>query len=73
MSEPAPARAGEIKPDPAEMHLVRCPNCARLIGEAKVLPGSLSRYRCQRCGEWTWLVGVATVAAAVVDAKAATA
>lgn len=41
------------------MHVVYCPNCSRAVGETKLQPGTLCRYRCKRCGEWTWLVGVA--------------
>jgi predicted RNA-binding Zn-ribbon protein involved in translation (DUF1610 family) len=73
MTEPgAKPRAGAIKPDPAQMHVVHCPNCSRAIGEVKVQPGSLNRYRCKRCGEWTWLVGVAAIPAPVVDVEAQT-
>lgn len=63
-------RAGAIKPDPGQMHVVHCPNCSRAIGEAKLMPGSLNRYRCKRCGEWTWLVGVAAVVEPMVDVEA---
>jgi transposase-like protein len=52
-------RAGTIRPDPAEMHVVYCPRCGRGMGETKLLPGTLNRYRCKRCGDWTSLVGVA--------------
>lgn len=69
---PYTPRAGAIKPDPAEMHVVHCPNCSRAIGEAKLQPGSLNRYRCKRCGEWTWLVGV-VAAPPAVDAEEKTA
>lgn len=59
-------RKGEIRPNPAEMHVIHCPNCSRVIAESRLQPGTLNRYRCKRCGEWTWLV-VPTVDAETVS------
>lgn len=74
MTEPeATPRAGAIKPDPTQMHVVHCAKCGRAMGECRLLPGTLNRYRCKRCGEWTWLVGVAAVTAPGVDVEAQTA
>ena len=69
---PEKRRAGVISPDPADMHVVYCPNCSRAVGETKLQPGTLNRYRCKRCGEWTWLVGVAATMPPPVDAPATT-
>lgn len=51
-------RAEAIRPDAAAMHVVHCAKCGRAVGECRLLPGTLNRYRCRRCGEWTWLVAI---------------
>lgn len=41
-----------------DLHIVKCANCGRTIGEIKPVAGGLSRYRCHACKEWTWLMVV---------------
>lgn len=47
---------GVIRRSAEEMHEIHCPNCGKTVGETRLVPSLLNRYKCQRCGHWTWLV-----------------
>lgn len=59
-----------IEFDRDAVHVVKCPNCGRTIGETAPVPGAMNRYRCHSCREWTWLMVVA--AALTVSARPGT-
>lgn len=56
MPAPKPPPDQVIQFDRERVHIVKCPNCGRTVGEMLPVPGAMNRYRCHSCREWTWLM-----------------
>ena len=54
---PPPDKTLEFDRD--RVHVVKCPNCGRTVGETAPVVGAMNRYRCHSCREWTWLMVIA--------------
>ena len=56
---PVASRVKVLSMDIDSLTVVLCPSCSLPLCQDNLLPGSINRFRCRRCKEWTVVVVVA--------------